>query len=112
MTKLLCLIGLSPIKSPLPPVTREELSSEERTVRQRRQLESDVRNLLVWLDDTETRHSSWSEPLPRDLPSLGKLCSQYNVSIYLSLASMKIFCVVLKCVAVIKILLMYNFRTK
>ncbi|KAF6038063.1 hypothetical protein EB796_003621 [Bugula neritina] len=64
--------------STISPVTRDELSSEQRTVLQKRQLEVDVRNLLSWLGEAEELSLRWAERVPGDLNSLGKLCAQYK----------------------------------
>lgn len=66
--------------STISPVTRDELSSEQKTVLQKRQLEIDVRNLLTWLAEAEELSGRWLEPVPRDLASLGRLCALYKVN--------------------------------
>ena len=65
--------------SPIAPVSRDELTSEQRTVLQKRQLEIDVRNVLTWLTEAEERSVGWLESIPSDISSLGKLCAQYKV---------------------------------
>ena len=65
--------------SPMAPVSRDELTSEQRTVLQKRQLEIDVRNVLTWLTEAEERSVGWLESIPSDISSLGKLCAQYKV---------------------------------
>jgi len=67
-------------RSPLPPVTKDELTTEQKMVLQKRQLETDVRNLLLWLDNIEKQSSEWLSKLPNDLPKLINKCSQYAVS--------------------------------
>ena len=65
--------------SPMAPVSRDELTCEQRTVLQKRQLEIDVRNVLTWLTEAEERSVGWLESIPSDISSLGKLCAQYKV---------------------------------
>ncbi|XP_067943129.1 nesprin-1-like [Watersipora subatra] len=66
------------LSSTLPPVTRDELSSEQKTVLQKRQLEVDVRNLLGWLSDAEERSLKWHDAVATDITSVGKQCAQYK----------------------------------
>lgn len=68
--------------SPIAPITRDELTSEQKTILQKRQLEVDVRNVLSWLGEAEERSTSWHDRIPGDINSLGKLCAQYKVSIF------------------------------
>ena len=75
------LLVLAPVPA-MSPVTSTDLTSEQQSVIERRQLEQDIRHTLHWIDKMEVMSTThWSNPpSSSDYHKLIQQCKQYNVS--------------------------------